>query len=436
MLPSPRMIIMVLAAAPLFLGGVLFSPLTAMGIAYLLGLLAWASLEAFLTPGRGKVTVARRVPVRFSLNEPAQVVYGVHNRSRRKVQVALAEAVPETMEAAPEIVGATLEPGEETAIECRLTATRRGRHTLEAVDVRVLPVRGLLIRQFRLALPAQIDVFPDLVNVGRYELMLRRGLTREQGLARMRQIGQGSQFESLRLYGPGDEMSKVDWKATARRAELIVRNYEPERQQSVLVALDVGRATAGEFGGLSRLDYLVNATLMLAYVALRQVDWFSLCAFSDRIESYLPPLRQVKNIDRVARALYRLEPHLTESDYAAACRFMALKNRKRSLVCLMTDVIDRQASSIVISYMARFARHHLPLAVTLANPEVAAVAGRALSDGADPYVQAVALDVQAAREEALTAMRHHGVDVLDVEPRQLTIELVNRYLAIKAAHRL
>jgi uncharacterized protein (DUF58 family) len=436
MLPSPRLVIAVLAAAPLFLGGVLAPPLTAIAIAYLLGLLAWSIVEAFLTPGRAKVSVAREVPARFSIGEPAAVGYRVHNRSRRRVFVTIAEAVPETMSVDPEAASVDLAPGEERTIECSLTALQRGRHALEALDVRILPARGLLIRQFRLALAAEIDVFPNLVNVGRYELMLRRGLTREQGLARMRQIGQGSDFESLRPYATGDEMSRVDWKATARRAELIVRNYEPERQQSVLVALDVGRATAGEFEGLSRLDYLVNATLMLAYVALRQGDWFSLCAFSDRIESYLPPLRQLKNIDRVARALYRLEPRLTESDYAAACRFLALKNRKRSLVCLMSDVIDRQASGIIVRYMARFARRHLPLAVTLANPEVVAIAERPLAERADPYVKAVALDVQAAREEALTAMRHQGVDVLDVEPRRLTVELVNRYLEIKAAHRL
>jgi len=270
----------------------------------------------------------------------------------------------------------------------------------------------------------------------RYELLLRRGLTHEQGLARLKQIGQGTEFESLRLYTTGDDMSRVEWKATAKRRRLVVKNYEPEREQNVLVAIDVGRATAGEFEGISRLDYFVNAALMLAYVSLRQGDWFSLVAFSDRIEGYLPPVRHLKNIDRVARALYKLEPRLTEADYGAACRFLALKNRKRSLICFMTDVIDREASADIIGYMARFARYHLPLTVTLANPEVRAVAEEPLAKCRDPYSKAVSLDVLRAREEALVAMRRQGVGVLDIDPRSLTPELINRYLLIKSKHRL
>jgi uncharacterized protein (DUF58 family) len=231
-------------------------------------------------------------------------------------------------------------------------------------------------------------------------------------------------------------MSHVDWKATAKMGRLIVRDYQVERKQSVMVAIDVGRATAGEFEGFSRLDYLVNAALMLAYVSLRQGDWFSLVAFSDRIESYLPPVRRVESIDRVARTLYHLEPRLVESDYAAACRFMGLKNRKRSLLVLMTDVIDREASAVIIAYLARFARSHLPLAVTLADAEVRGVAAQSLASRPDPYGKAAALDVLVAREEALQAMRRRGVDVLDVPPRALTPQLIHRYLSIKATRRL
>jgi uncharacterized protein (DUF58 family) len=231
-------------------------------------------------------------------------------------------------------------------------------------------------------------------------------------------------------------MSKVDWKATAKRSRLIVKNLEPEREQSVLVAIDVGRATAGEFEGISRLDYFVNAAMMLAYVSLRQGDWFSLLAFSDRIESYLPPVRHLKHIDRVARALYELKPRRAESDYSGACRFMGLKNRKRSLICLMTDVLDRESSAVIIGHMARFARYHLPLAVTLADPPLRAEAWAPLSDRTDPYAKAVALDALAAREEALADMRRRGVSVLDVEPKALTPDLINRYLLIKATARL
>jgi len=435
MLPSPRFVIMLMLAAPMFLAGALYNPFVAIGALYVVGLGLYAVLDLIVIPRRGSVEVERVVPERLSLAEPAVVRLRVRNLGARRVKISFAEDLPEHLRADPPAVSAVFDGGAEGELQYRLIGDRRGRHFLSRLDVRVLPQLGLFFRQFSLEMSCEVHVFPNLVNLKRYELQLRRGL-REQGLARMRQIGMGTTFESLRHYTYGDEMSRVDWKATAKRGRLIVRNHQPERQQSVLICLDCGRATAGEFEGLSRLDYLVNAALMFAYVVLRQGDWLSLMAFSGRVERYLPPFRGVENIDRVARALYTLETRLEESDYGAACRFIGMKHRKRSLICVMSDVIDREASAVIIGYMARFARYHLPLAVALENPEVRAVAARPLAETDDLYSKAVALDVVAAREEALETMRRQGVSVLSVSPALLTPELINRYLRIKATRRL
>jgi len=400
MLPSLRLIILVMAAAPLFLAGTIYDVFIGIGVIYVILLTLYATFDALILPRRRKILVKRITPKRISLGFPTRIVFEVQNYSRRQVEVHLAEDAPSTIDVTPAKCQVILGPGDRRTLEYRLVAHQRGRY--------------------------------ELSN----ELLARRGLSYEQGLAKLKRIGQGSEFESLRHYVSGDEMSRIEWKATAKRAKLIVKNYEPEKQQNIIIAIDIGRATAGEFGGLSRVDYLVNATLMLAYVALRQNDWFSMIAFSDRIESYLPPVNGLKNIDRVARSLFELQPRLVESNYGAACRFLGLKNRKRSLLCMMTDVVDRDASNVIIAYMARFARYHLPLAITLSNPEVQHVAEELLAKCNDPYSKAVALDTLAAREEALLLMRQKGIAVLDVPPNRLTPELINRYTMIKSMHQL
>ncbi|KPK76057.1 MAG: hypothetical protein AMJ79_08505 [Phycisphaerae bacterium SM23_30] len=436
MLPSRRLISMVFAAAPIFLGGTFFEPLTGLGVVYVIFLLVYMVFDAVLLVRRRQITIEREIPERISLSVPVRIAFQVRNTSRRRLDIYLAEQLPVGLEAQPAQCSGTFDPRASGTLQYRLVARRRGRHLLNQLDVRILPRMGLFYRQYVVKMPAAVQVFPNLVDPKRYELMIRRGQPYEQGWARLRQVGQGSEFESLRYYLEGDDVSRIDWKATAKRSRVIVKNYEPQRQQNVLVALDLGRATAGEFQGVSRLDYLINATLMLAYVCLRQGDWFSLVAFSNRIENYLPPVRNLKSVERAARALYELEPRLVESDYDAACRFMGLKNRKRSLICLMTDIIDRQANADVLGYLARFARYHLPLLVTLTNPEIKMVADEPLSKCQDHYSKATALDVLAARQEALTAMRHQGVLVLDVEPKKLTLQLINRYLEIKTTRRL
>lgn len=436
MIPSRRLIVLVSLLAPIFWAGAVLESFAGIGVICAGLLLVAVLLDAVFIPRRRRIVIRRSLPDRIFLNEATTVTVEIENRGRRDVRVRLRDVLPASMQADPEECSATVPAGATRTVSYRLRPFKRGHYGIRHMDVRALPRVGLLCRQFREEVPAEARVFPNLANVARYELLLRRGGTMEEGLARLQHLGQGWEFESLRPYVPDDEMARIDWKATARRAELIVRNYEEERRQNVTVAIDVGRATAGEFQGMSRLDYLVNATLMLAYAALRQHDRFSLLAFSDRIESYLPPVQRVQSIDRVARALYRLEPRLVESDYAAACRFLGLKRRKRGLICLMTDVIDREASSILMAYLAHYASRHISLAVTLANPELKEVAGEPLSEQPDPFTKAAAIDMLRAREEALQVMRHQGVDVLDVEPGRLTPELINRYLRIKSSRRL
>jgi len=427
---------MILAAAPMFLAGALFPGLTRAAGIYCLVVLAYAAIDALILPRRNKLEVKRIVPPRISQAVPTRIILEVHNTTRRRLRIQLADALPVGLDAQQARCTGVFDPGARGTLEYRLVAPKRGRYPLKDLYVRVLPAMGLFYRQFTLALPTKVCVYPNLVNLSKYELLIRRGLLFEQGLARLRRGQQGSQFESLRAYAEGDPLSSVEWKATAKRSALVVKNFEPERNQSVMVALDVGRATASEFDRVSRLDTFVNATMLLAYAVLRQGDWLSLVAFSDRIETYLPPMRHVKNIEQVAKALHVLQPRLVESDYAGACRFLGLKNRKRSLICLMTDIIDRHANADILAYMGRFARTHLPLVVTLTDPDVHAVAHEPLGQTGDPYSKAVALDVLAAREAALKDMRRSGVGVLDVKPSALNPALINRYLSIKAMRRL
>jgi uncharacterized protein (DUF58 family) len=197
----------------------------------------------------------------------------------------------------------------------------------------------------------------------------------QEHVARLRRVGQGTEFESLRAYVSGDPFSHIDWKATARRDALYVRNYQPDTKQSITIAIDVGHATASEYEGLSQLDHFVNAALMFAYAAQRQGDWISLLAFSDRIESYLPPVQGPRMVEQVARTLYGLQPRLVGSDYSLACRYLEMRNRKRGLICMMTDVIDSDASEAIISNMARFARRHRR------PPAAASVPRRAIAGG-------------------------------------------------------
>src|SRR6266566_4714133 len=259
---------------------------------------------------------------------------------------------------------------------------------------------------------------------------------REQGITPLRRLGEGRLFESLRDWVPGDDLRHIDWKATGRRGKVITRQYEAERRQHVLLVLDTGRLLTADIAGVSRLDYVVQAALELAYAAAQHDDNVGVMAFADGVQHFVAPQRGRLGLKRVLDVLAVVEPKLVEPDYPGAFRYLAARNRKRALTVLFTDVIDRFASDALVANVASLRPRHLPLAVTLRNPELDALAGLRPTVVRDAFRKAAAEELLHAREEALGHMRRAGVIVLDVPPARAAQAVVARYLELKRRGRL
>lgn len=252
----------------------------------------------------------------------------------------------------------------------------------------------------------------------------------------VRQLGEGRLFESLREWVAGDDLRHIDWKATAKRGKVITREYEAERRQQVLLVLDTGRLLTAEIGGVSRLDYVVRAALELAYTAVQHDDNVGVMAFADGVQHFVAPQRGRLGLKRVLDVLAVLEPTLVEPDYPGAFRYLAARNRKRALTVLFTDVIDRSASDALVANVATLRPRHLPLAVTLRNPELDDVATLRPPTTHDAFRKAAAEELLRAREEALGHLRGAGVIVLDVPPARAAQAVVASYLDLKRRGRL
>ncbi|HEX4475464.1 MAG TPA: DUF58 domain-containing protein [Polyangiaceae bacterium] len=434
-LPSRRLIVLFALPLPLLL---VFPGrgTTLVAVVYDVVLLIAALADAWLPPRANDVAVSREARPSLALGANQRVEFRLRNGSQRPVSFELVEDLPPTFIATPEIVRGVVSAESRAFATHDVRPTERGLHVRGHVHVRFASLLGLVVKRVELRESAESKVYPNVVNLARHELATRRHRLSELGVAPTRLYGEGSDFESLRDYVPGDNPTDVAWKATARRGRLITRNYQVERSQNILVVLDCGRLMTTEVDGMSRLDHAINAALLLSYVAMKQGDYIGLLAFSDAIEAYVPPVRGAAALGRMNEALYRIEARPHEADYDRACRFLALKHRKRSLVVIITDVVDNEASSMLLAHAARFARHHLPLCVTLRNLDVERLANAEPTTELDPYRQAVALDLLQRRRVAIEEMRRTGVNVLDVDPRQLGPRLLNRYLELKKRLRI
>jgi uncharacterized protein (DUF58 family) len=253
----------------------------------------------------------------------------------------------------------------------------------------------------------------------------------ELGLRAARVYGQGSEFERLREYNPDDEFRRINWKATARRGRPIAAEYETERSQYVISVIDSGRLMRPPIGDLAKLDYVINTSLLLSYVATLKGDHVGMLTFADDVRTYLGARRGKGQFYRMLEALYNVQFEQVESDYARALSYLAARNKRRSLVVVFTDLVTLDAAKPLIAHMGRLARHHLPLCVTISDPNITDLAAQAPDHSRAVYQRAVAEMLLDERRVVLDTLQRSGVLTLDVPADQLSVSLINKYLELK-----
>ncbi|TME73715.1 MAG: DUF58 domain-containing protein [Chloroflexi bacterium] len=422
---------MLVAALPLALGGIsdAFLALGALAIAAA-ALLAIVDHRA--TPAPARVTVERLADPQLSIGVSNRVTLRVTNPFARPLRLLLADSVPVSFDVDRRRSPLTVAPREKGEIAYAARPHHRGTFSFGDIHLRLRGPLDLIERQGRVAATAPANVYPDLHEIRRYEVTLRRGLAYDAGQRRARMPGSGTVFERLREYLPDDDPRSISWTATARRGKPITVEYETERQQRILILLDAGRMMSSTLAGLTKLDHAVNTALMLSYVAIAKGDEVGLLGFADTVRSYALPRRGRKQFLRLTEELRRLEVTTTEPDYRAAFEFLRARTARRALVVLFTDLVDDEASRALVAAVTRLAGNNLVLCCLLADPQLAEVASKVPSSTAELYERVVAEDVQEARARALAILRRRGVHTIDVPAERLTVATIQRYLELKS----
>ncbi len=382
-----------------------------------------------------QTVVVNREPLpALSVGHTGEVVYRWTNPSSRPAHLNVREVRPDILGGTQPPRALGIPPRAAVREPVPVVPLRRGRETGGAGGFVVdsMGPLGLGRHRARLPLPWDVVVYPPLVSVRLRASVAEALRRRDVGSKQIRRLGEGRLFESLREWVPGDDLRHIDWKATAKRGKVITRQYEAERRQQVLLVLDTGRLMTADVGsGLARLDFAVQAALELAYAAAQHDDNVGIMTFADGVQHFVAPERGRTGVRRVMEVLAEVQPKLVEPDYPGAFRYLAARNRKRALTVLFTDVIDRFASDALVANVATLRPRHLPLAVTLRNPELDAVATQRPGTSRDAYRKAAAEELLHAREEALAHMRRAGVLVIDVTPERAAQAVVAKYLDLK-----
>jgi uncharacterized protein (DUF58 family) len=397
--------------------------------AVVLGLAFWDARQV----RSHQIKIERQPLHRLSIGRDNPVVLAVQTGAQ-PARIQVRDAYPVAFNVSASNLQATLPANSNQELTYTIHPTQRGQFQWGDVQVRQLGAWGLAWQDWQVPQTQTVDVYPDLL--GLRSLSIRLTLQSTGTVRQARRLGMGTEFAELREYGLGDDPRLIDWKATARRSRPLVRVLEPEQEQTLIVLLDRGRLMTARVHGLTRFDWGLNATLSLALAGLNRGDRVGVGVFDRQLHTWIPPERGQHHLTKLIERLTPMQPELLEPDYLGAVTRMVNQQTRRALVVMITDVIDTTASAELLAALARLKPRYLPFCVTLRDPQVDQQAHALTQDVPSTYSRAVALDLLAQRQVAFAELRQKGVLVLDAPANQITEQLVDRYLQLKARNQL
>ncbi|MEC5184346.1 uncharacterized protein (DUF58 family) [Cryobacterium sp. MP_3.1] len=435
MTPTGRFVLLVaLGVVPIVLLGDTSARALAVLAGWLLLALTLGSIDLALAASPRRLTLARVLPSRVRLGEEVTSELYLRNDGPRRLRGIVRDGWQPSAGAGNNRTSVTLPPGERRLVELTLVPTRRGERTASHVTVRSMGPLGLWARQATLIAPAQIRVLPPFHS--RKHLPSRISRLKElDGRTSVLVRGQGTEFDSLREYVRGDDVRSIDWRATARRNDVVVRTWRPERDRRIVIVIDTGRTSAARVADEPRLDTAFEAALLLAALASRAGDRVDFLAWDRRVRARVQGASGAELLSRMVDGMALIESELIEMDWTALPGQIRGITGQHALVVLLTPMDAPGASTGLLSVLGQLTARHTVLVASVTDPTVAGLT-RSRGTREDVYRAASAERTVLDATRVAAAVRQLGADVVTGAPDELPPALADRYIALKAAGRL
>nr|WP_303256241.1 DUF58 domain-containing protein [uncultured Prevotella sp.] len=411
--------------------GYVFPLLFDVGRWMFLALVILVFVELFLLYHKRGMMASRTLSERFSNGDDNEVNIRVESIYSFPVRLEIIDEIPPVFQRRDVLFRLKLAMGEGKNIRYKLRPTERGVYSFGHVRVFASTPIGLVQRRFTLCQPCDVKVYPSYLMLTRYELLAMSNNLAEMGIKKIRKVGNHTEFEQIKDYVSGDDFRLINWRATARTSRLMVNVYQDERSQQVFNIIDKGRVMQQAFRGMTYLDYAINASLVLSYIAMRKEDKAGVVTFSDHFEDFVPASRRTGHMQNILEMLYRQQTRFAESDYSALVAEVNQHITKRSLLILYTNFANRISMERQLPYLLQLNRRHRLLVVFFEDHEVKDyLATRSESD--EEYYRHVVAE-QFAYEQRLivSSLKQRGILALLTTPEALSVDVLNKYLEIK-----
>lgn len=428
---TPRFFLLLAALAVVSVVGFywpLFFTLSKAGV----GLLALAlALDTLWLFALVRLSGQRHCATRFSNAEDNAVSLRVENEGRSRLWLTVCDELPPQFRFHDAVFRLTLRAGRGKTVRYVLHPTERGMYAFGHILVYARTALGLAERKLKLGQQMAVKVYPAFDHLERYALTATNDNLLQPGQQRIRRAGNTTEFDQIKDYVAGDDYRTLNWKASARAGRWMVNTYSDERSQPIWCVIDKGRVMQRTFAHVTLLDYAINATLALAYAALRRYDMPGLVTFDARVDGTIAPARRPDQLPQFLEKLYDQQVRYAESDYSALAVHISRCARRRSLIILFTDFTTRESLLRQLPYLRRLSQRHCLLVVFFDDEEVDALAEADARTMSALRLKALAADFALSKRNLVAELRQCGIYALLTTPRRLTTDALNKYLELK-----
>ena len=426
-----RFYLLLLAVALITGAGFGFAPLFTVGRWLVLLLFVATLADIILLWHKKAITAERRLSSRFSNGDDNPVTINVESIYPFPVRIDVIDELPFQFQKRDNTFHFPLFDFR-FSFNTTLRPTRRGVYSFGHVLVFVSTRLGLVERRYRCCEPCNVSVYPSYQKLHQYELMAISQNLQEPGIKRIRRIGHNTEFEHIRDYLRGDDYRTVNWRATARLSRPMVNVYQDERSQQIFSVIDKGRVMQQAFQGMTLLDYAINASLALSYVAMRKEDRAGLITFADKADTFVAADRRPGHINKLLETLYAEQTDFEETDFSALSVAVGRHISKHSLLVLYTNFMGQVSLQRQLPFLQQIARRHRLLVVFFEDVELQQFIDSPIRTEEEQCQHEVAEKFAAEKQLISATLRQHGILSLLTTPQALTVDVINRYLAIRS----
>ena len=378
------------------------------------------------------VEAKRHIPKMMSLGDANRIALDVVNKSGQRLKVTLVDELPIQFQKRDFEMSLILRGGEVRQTEYTLTPTERGEYTFGFVNLFIESYLGLVQRRFLEAADMSASVYPSIIQMKHFELKAFKQIAHQSGIKKIRRLGHSYEFEQIKNYVAGDDFRTMNWKASSRRASLMVNQYEDERSQQVYCVIDKSRVMRMPFSGLTLMDHAINASLVMSNIILKKKDRAGLLTFSDKIGATLQADNSPNQLNRILHELYREKEGKGEASYELLYYASRKLIKGRSLLILFTNFESMFALERELPTLRMISNLHLLVVVFFINTEIEDFSKKEASNTEEIYHQTIAKKFVNEKIQMMQKLRQHGIQTILTRPEDLNINTINKYLELKS----